>query len=345
MREMKATLENKHCGGGKEAIHNDRSFDISNADNIGDIRQDQVWVFPDNAKPQRLPLQQYALRDWEMAYYQSRFGDAVEAQRNRHLKARQKARAEGCTVKRYYDSVKTGPESTILQVGKEWEYTDRKKFTQMVNAWKKEIEEETEDARIKVLSISVHCSEQDGSMHVHLTKSFEVRGKDGWVSDQDKCLKKLGYKLQDDTKKQGKYNNRKTPWTDAKRQAWYDIIERIDPDIKIDREPDPNNPKTKGKVSRAITQMNELKKIIRELEGEITALQADLSRIGKDISKADVQARMEQIQASLERHKVAFGKMRDYVNEPSKPAKAATKAATAVEKEEEIEEPEGWEYC
>lgn len=340
MREMKATLENKHCGGTKEANHNDRTFDVSKADNIGDIRQDQVWVFPDGQKMQRLPLQQHALRDWEMGYYQSRFGAAIDAQRNRHLKARQKSRAEGCTTKRYYDSIKTGPESTILQVGKEWEYIDRKKFTQMVGAMKKEIEEETEDARIKVLSISVHCSEDDGSMHVHLSKTFEVKGKDGWVSDQDKCLEKLGYKLQDETKKQGRYNNRKTPWTDAKRQAWYDIIERIDPEIKIDREPDPSNPKTKGKVSKAITEMTKLKKIIRELETEITALQADLARIGKDISKADIQSRLDQIQASLERHKVAFGKMRDYVE----PSKAKASKAPEKEPEEEIEEPEGWEY-
>lgn len=340
MREMKATIENKHCGGTVEANHNDRSFDISKADNIGDIRKDQVWIFPDGEKPQRLPLEQYALRDFEMEYYSNRFGNAITAQKERHLKARQKSRAEGCTVKRYYDSIKTGPESTVLQVGKEWEYTDRKKFVQMVNAWKNDIEEETEDARIKVLPISVHGSEEDGSLHVHLTKSFEYKGKDGWVQDQDKCLEKLGYKLPDPAKKRGKYNNRKMTWTDQKRQVWYDIIERIDPEIKIDREPRPDNPKTKGKVNRAITEMTKLKRIIRELETEIESLQADLQRIGKDISKADVEKRMERIQASLERHKDAFRKMRDYVgdNEPRK-------TTTALEKESEstIEPDEDWE--
>lgn len=339
MREMKATLENKHCGGTKEANHNDRTFDVSNADNIGDIRQDQVWVFPDGQKMQRLPLQQHALRDWELAYYQSRFGAAIDAQRERHLKARQKKRVEGCTVKRYYDSVKTGPDSTILQVGKEWEYTDRQKFTKMVGAMKKEIEEETEGARIKVLSISVHCSEQDGSMHVHLDKSYEVKDKYGhWVQDQDKCLAKLGYKLPDETKKSGKYNNRKTTWTDQKRQAWYDIIERIDPEIKIDRTPDPKNPKTKGKVNRAITQMNELKRLVRDIEKQLEALEQGLDKL----SEKEIKLHKERLQELLKNSKAKIGSMRNYINEPIKPA---TKAATKAVEKEEIEEPEDWEYC
>lgn len=334
MREMKATLENKHCGGTVEANHNDRSFDTSKADNIGDIRQDHTYVFPDGEPYRRLPLGQHALRDWEMEYYRSRFGDAVDAQRNRHLKARQKKRAEGCTIERYYNSVKTGPDSTVLQIDKEGKYTNRKNLTKAVYAWKNAIEEETEDARIKVLSISVHGSEE--SLHVHLSKSFEVKDAYGnWVQDQDKCLEKLGYQLPDPDKKKGKYNNRKMTWTDQKRELWYDIIERVDPEIKIDREPDPANPKTKGKVNRAITQMNELKRIIREIAQEIESLQADLGKIGKDISKADVEKRLEALQASLERHKVVFGKMRDYVNEPSK-----AKATTAVEKESVDLEPD-----
>ena len=44
MRTMKATFENKKCGGTKEANHNDRSFDVSKADNIDDIRNDQTLM-------------------------------------------------------------------------------------------------------------------------------------------------------------------------------------------------------------------------------------------------------------------------------------------------------------
>ena len=129
MRTMKATFENKKCGGTNEANHNDRSFDTSKAENIGDIRKDTVWIFPDGEAPQKIKnLQKHELRDFELEYYSNRFGSAIEAQRERHLKNRQKSRAEQCTVKRYYDSIKTGPDSTILQVGKEWEYTDERNF-------------------------------------------------------------------------------------------------------------------------------------------------------------------------------------------------------------------------
>lgn len=154
------------------------------------------------------------MRDFELEYYSNRFGSSIEAQMERHLKSRQKSRAEQCAVKRYYDSIKTGPDSTILQVGNKWEYTDERKFFQMAKILRRDIEEENEDARIKVLSISIHASEDNGSLHIHMTKSFEVKRKDGWIQNQEECLKKLGYKLPDKSKKKGQYNNRKMTWTD-----------------------------------------------------------------------------------------------------------------------------------
>ena len=312
MRTMKATFENKKCGGTKEANHNDRSFDVSKADNIDDIRNDQAWIFPDGEEQRRVPLQKNALRDFELKYYRSRFGSAIEAQKERYLKARQKSRAESCTVERYYDSIKTGPDSSILQIGKEWEYADRPKFVKAVKIFKGAVEEENEEARIKVLSISVHGSEKNGSLHVHMTKSFEVKDKDGnWVQNQEKCLEKLGYKLPDAEKKNGHYNNRKMTWTEQKRQQWYDIIERVDPEIKIDRTPDPKNPKTKGKVEKAITKMNELKKLIRELRGELEALNRDIDHLGKE----DIEKRKERLQKALERNLRVFGKLEEYAGE------------------------------
>lgn len=334
MRTVKATMENKHCGGGVEANHNDRSFDISKADNIGDIRQDQVWVFGEDGEMQRLPLGQYALRDFEQAYYEHRFGNAIDAQRERHIKARQKKRLEGCTIERYYNSVKTGPDSTILQIDKEGQYTNRRNFTRAVSEFKEAIEIETEEARIKVLSISVHGSEK--SLHVHLTKSFEVKDSYGnWVQDQEKCLEKLGYKLPDPAKKRGKHNNRKMTWTDEKRQVWYDIIESIDPEIKIDRTPDPSNPKTKGKVNRAIHEMTELKKLVREIEKELESLEKNFDKL----SEKEIKKHKENLQKILKESKTKIGSMKDYIGE-TKPKKKAAKAAPV--ESEDLEPDEYW---
>lgn len=107
-------------------------------------------------------------------------------------------------------------------------------------------------------------------------------------------------------------------------------------DRSIDRDPSPDNPKTKGKVNRTITQMNELKKIIREIATEIEALQADLGKIGKEISKEDAEKRLEALQASLERHKDKFIKMRDYIGE-------SEKKSAKQEPEEDLEPDEFWE--
>lgn len=332
--EIKATLENQHCGGTKEANHNDRSFNTNKADNIGDIRQDQTWVFPDGEKPQRLPLQQHALRDWEQEYYNNRYGNAVDAQRERHLKARQKKRAEECTTKRYYDSIKTGPESTVLQVDKEGRYKDRKKFVKMVNTFKGEIEEETEDARIKVLSISIHGSEE--SLHAHVSKVYEVKDANGnWTSNVDECMKRLGYELPDKTAKKARYNHRHETWTEQKRQAWYDIIESIDKNITIDRIPDPKNPKTKGKTNKAIHEMTKLKKLVDEIEKELEAIEKGIDRL----SEKEIRKHKENLQKILAESKVKMGSIRDYIGDKPK------QATTAKEKQEEpIEEPEEWEY-
>lgn len=181
----------------------------------------------------------------------------------------------------------------------------------MAKILRRDIEEENEEARIKVLSISIHASEDNGSLHIHMTKSFEVKEKDGWIQNQEECLKKLGYKLPDESKKKGQYNNRKMTWTDQIRQRWYDIMEEVDRDIKIDRTPDPKNPKTKGKVNRAITQMNELKKQIRELQNEYKTLQREM----RSLSKEDRKKREEAIRKSLDKIGKVLGTLSDYVGE------------------------------
>lgn len=309
METMKATFESDKCGGKVAARHNDRSFDISQAENIGDIRKDSVTFFPDGDTPKRVPLQSYKLEELEQEYYQGRFGSSLDAQRERHLKARQKARAEGCTMERYYNSDKTCPTSIILQIGKEGEYQDRKTFIKALKAQIGSMEEENEDARIKVLSIAIHGSET--SLHAHMRLSFEVRGKGGWEVNQERCLEKLGYKLPDEGKKKGRYNNRKMTWTEQSRQRWYDTIERVDPGIKIDRTPDPNNPKTRGKVNRALKEMDELKKLIREVGAELRLLQREVGQLGKD----DLLERKERLQKTLEKLNRKFGQLSDYAGE------------------------------
>ena len=307
MRTMKATLESDKCGGKNAARHNDRSFDVSKAENIGDIRLDTVTFFPNGGEPKKVPLERRRLEKLEEEYYRSRFGSSLDAQRERHLKARHKDRAEGCTAERYYNSQRTCPTSIIFQIGKEGEYKDRKTFIKALKEAIRAIEEGNEDARIKVLSIAVHGSET--SLHAHMRLSFEVRGKDGWEVNQEKCLEKLGYKLPDEEKKKGRYNNRKMSWTEQTRQKWYDTIERVDPEIKIDRTPNPHNPKTRGKVNKALKEMNELKTLIREVENELRVLQREISHLSKD----DLQERKERLQKSLERLHKRFGTLNDFV--------------------------------
>lgn len=362
METMKATFEADKCGGASSARHNDRSFDTDRADNIDSIEHDRVWFRPDNAPTIRVPLQQYdrGLAQYEQDYYRERFGAAIEAQKERHIKSRHRDRAEGCTAERYYNSKQTCPTSLILQVGKDGEYQDRKKFLQMLNAAIRDLEQDTEDARVKVLSVSLHAGET--SLHAHFRVSFEVKGPDGWVQDQEKCLAKLGYKLPEPSKKKGRHNNRKMVWTAEMRQKWYDTVERIDPSIHIDRTPDPNNPKTRGKASKAV---GDAEKALAALHAEMAGLNRQIAAKRKEAEEV-ANAVYKPHEEALERLYGLFDRLtpkqqaveKSHVLEAVRRSKivfgqgAYGKATTEVRKEAdrleeryfgEIEEPEDWE--
>lgn len=363
METMKATFEADKCGGASSARHNDRSFDIGKADNIDSIEHDRVWFRPDNAPTIRVPLQQYdnGLARYEQDYYRERFGAAIEAQKERHIKSRHKDRVAGCTAERYYNSNQTCPTSLVLQVGKDGDYQDRKKFLQMLNAAIRDMEQETDDARVKVLSVSLHAGET--SLHAHCRVLYEVKDRYGnWVQDQEKCLEKLGYELPEPDRKKGRHNNRKMVWTAEQRQKWYDTVERIDPSITIDRVPDPNNPKTRGKASKAV---GDAEKALANLHAEMAGLNRQIAAKRKEAEevaeevykpyKAELQhlydmfdrlnprqqkAEKSHVLDAVHRSKVVFGRG------------AYGKATTDVRKEvdrleekyfAEIEEPEGWE--
>lgn len=332
---MKATFECDKTGGRQAARHNDRSFDISKADNIGDISKDTLTYFPEGDRPKRVPLQRFRLEQMEQEYYQARFGPAVDAQRERHIKARQKARAEGCTIERYYDNAKTCPTSIILQVGKEGEYQDRQTFIRALNGAIKDIEEGNEEARVKVLSIAVHGSET--SLHAHMRISFEVKNKEGqWEANTEKCLEKLGYSLPFKDKKKDRYNNRKMTWTSQAREKWYDTIERVDPSIKIDREPSPDNPKTRGKLRKALVEMQQLKTLVRELQGELMDLQKGIDQL----DKGDIEKRKKDLKKALERANKRFTKLSSYLglNEDEKaPHEAPAESVDDIMDQDDLE--------
>ena len=233
--KLKASL---HSGRGS-AKHNDRKFDLDKAEHINQEKtKDNVYhICTKNEE-----LKSKSFEEYEREFYSRTFKKACEAQNTRNEKARHPERNR--TPEQWYQDKAKQPEETILQIGnKEWweslSDTEQKEFMShlegVVKEWRKEVKEKY--PQVRVLDYSIHVDE--GSPHIHARRVFLGHDRDGNPTPNiNKALEEMGIDPPDPTKKLSKYNNRKQTYTADERSMFYDIVERIYPDIEIDREPE-----------------------------------------------------------------------------------------------------------
>lgn len=307
---MKATYQVKHCGGRPQANHADRTFDVSKAENIKSIKDDKAYIRKGDGFV-RVSLGKGKFAQWEKSYYEQRFAPYIEQQKGKYLKKRQKSRAENCTVDKYYNNKTTGPTHMLYQVGKNGEYQEYDKFREMVFSDIEYIEEhyQTEDARIKCLDIAFHGYDgAERSLHAHTAWSFEVRNKDGvWVQDTERCLEKLGVELPEPDKKKDRYNNRKMTFTAAMQERWYDIVEEIDKDVKIDRTPAPKPVNNKHRAAQCIYEMGEIIDSLKTIQDMLS----DLDKCFDKLSEKDRKKHIEDLHKAIVDSNHKFGGLQE----------------------------------
>lgn len=278
---MRATRHNGRVGKGGvfKAKHNDRTFDVDNADHIDNERVDQniYWDYRQgfnsaDANGNR-PKRDLNFEEVELAFYKENFSMSVFEQNERHEKSRHPERCR--TVEDVLQNKKTCPEETIYQLGTIDGHADVKVFALVVVELLEEMEKRY-GSNFQVLDMALHLDE--GTPHIHERHVFFADdGYGNMFPKQDKAMEELGFELPNPEKKQGKFNNRKMNFDKEVRALYLEIASKHG--VTLEEVP------LEGKV-----HMEKNDFILAKQEEKIKEKQAELEELTLKISDIDSMA-------------------------------------------------------
>lgn len=189
--------------------HNDRSFDVENAENISKERTslNLYWdcanglrTHEENSTGQFPSFTQH-----EHDEYERRYSHYVAEQNKRNIKAGHAKRNR--TIDDLLADARICPEETIYQIGKEGDCPPPEVLIAIVSEFFATIEERF-GTNVHVLDWALHLDET--SPHIHARQVFDIVNRYGEVEPkQEKALEALGIPLPEPDKKPSRVNNRK----------------------------------------------------------------------------------------------------------------------------------------
>ncbi len=298
-KTMKASCRMQRGKGGKGARHCDRT-NTQGAEHIDPTRADNncIFIVKDN-KLQRVEQGKGIVEANELDYYRKRYEAGRQIQREKHIKSRHYKKAEECTVEKYYESARTAPDQMLLQIGKASDKVTMEELEKVTKAYIRDIAQtyHTSNARIRILDINLHGDETTNHGHVSFVLEYLNPKTNCWEVNQKEALRALGYELPNKDRKRSRKNNEKVVWTEEVRQKWYDKIEELLPDIKIDREPDKEK-----KYNELDHEIGKKEQTLIALEDSVEALKAEKDKLGKEsVEIEDYMGLMSQIEAFKKR--------------------------------------------
>lgn len=198
---MRATIHNGRTGkdGAYNTKHNDRQFDIRNAEHIDPerVKNNRYWNWTGNPK--------MSFEDAEAAFYEQHIEQHLDAQNARYRAQRHAERAK--TMDEYRKSPQTCPEEVILQIGKMGDTIPADMMARIIQEqinW-----EQQQFPGVKVLDVALHMDEQ-GAPHIHERRAWVYTDRDGNLAiSQNKSLEQMGVELPNPNKPRSRFNNRK----------------------------------------------------------------------------------------------------------------------------------------
>lgn len=197
---MRATIHNGRTShlGAFTSKHNDRNFNIKNAEHIDPerVKNNRYWNWTGK---------EISFEDAEIAFYEKHISAHLEAQNARYRAQRHAERAK--TMDEYRRSPQTCPEEVILQIGK---LGDTIPADMMARIIQEQINwEQQQFPGVKVLDVALHMDEQ-GAPHIHERRAWVYTDKDGNLAiSQNKALEQMGIELPNPDRPRGRFNNRK----------------------------------------------------------------------------------------------------------------------------------------
>ncbi len=236
---MKLTRHNGRTVNGKvySAKHNDRKFDLDNADHIdGDRAEENIyWDYQTGyylSSPGKSTDDRTNFDDVERFYYEYYYKDFIEGQNRRNEKNRHPERNR--TSEDLRTNKKTCPEESIYQIGTMDDHVSYDVLVSIVTEFMSELQDRFGD-HVKILDWALHVDE--ATPHIHERHVFECENQYGELCpQQEKALEELGFDLPDPDKKPGRYNNRKITFDSACRALLFDICKEHG--LTLDEEPE-----------------------------------------------------------------------------------------------------------
>lgn len=198
---MRATIHNGRTShlGAFTPKHNDRNFNIKNAEHIDPerVKNNRYWNWTGNPET--------TFEAAEIAFYEKHISAHLEAQNARYRAQRHAERAK--TMDEYRKSPQTCPEEVILQIGK---MGDTIPADMMARIIQEQINWEQQTfPGVRVLDVALHMDEQ-AAPHIHERRAWVYTDKDGnFAISQNKALEQMGVELPNPNKPRSRFNNRK----------------------------------------------------------------------------------------------------------------------------------------
>ena len=299
MRNLKMTRHNGRAGkhGVYNPKHNDRQFDLTNADHIDAVRERQniYWDCFQGFRTGMDDGQAHdSFEDVERQFYSIFYRESVEAQNERNIQNRHHERNRS-TDDLLHDK-RTCPEESILQIGNIDESVDGETLVKIACAFFTEMEERFGE-HIHFLDWSLHMGE--GTPHIHERHVFDADDGYGHAKpQQEKALEALGIELPDPSKKPGKNNNRKMTFDKICRDLFMEICERHD--LYVDRDPTYGGRTYLEKQEYIImAQKQRLEELEAELEAKTLKIQ-DVDAIVEEVSEAAYEKACEVVTETVQ---------------------------------------------
>ena len=197
---MRATIHNGRTGkdGAYNTKHNDRQFDIRNAEHIDPerVKDNRYWNWTGK---------EITFEAAEQIFYEKYIRKHLDAQNTRYKAQRHAERAK--TMDEYRKSPQTCPEEVILQIGK---LGDTIPADMMARIIQEQINwEQKQFPGVRVLDVALHMDEQ-GAPHIHERRAWIYTDKDGNLAiSQNRSLEQMGVELPNPDKPRSRFNNRK----------------------------------------------------------------------------------------------------------------------------------------
>lgn len=207
---MRATIHNGRTSnlGAFTPKHNDRNFNIKNAEHIDPerVKNNRYWNWTGNPET--------TFEAAEIAFYEKHIKQHLDAQNARYRAQRHAERAK--TLDEYRKSPQTCPEEVILQIGK---LGDTIPADMMARIIQEQINwEQKTFPGVRVLNVALHMDEQ-GAPHIHERRAWVYTDKDGNTAiSQNKSLEQMGVELPNPDKPRGRFNNRKQTFSKRCRE-------------------------------------------------------------------------------------------------------------------------------